>query len=112
MDWSKPAQVCWNQVRGLVPWPGAYTFLPAAPHPLMLKVWKAEVLDETGVPGTVLSAGKTGIVVGCGTGSLRLLQLQREGGRRLSAAEFLAGCHIARGLSFITPISQSGQGQT
>jgi methionyl-tRNA formyltransferase len=97
VDWTRPARHNWNRVRGLVPWPGAFTHLPADPaaetpsQPLLLKIWQAEVAAQSGPPGEVLSADKTGIVVGCGAGSLRILQLQREGGKRLSAREFLAG---------------------
>ncbi|MGP8219951.1 MAG: methionyl-tRNA formyltransferase, partial [Limisphaerales bacterium] len=52
-------------------------------------------------PGEILSADKTGIVVGCGQNALRILELQREGGRRLTAAEFLAGHSIKVGGSFL-----------
>jgi methionyl-tRNA formyltransferase len=81
----------WNRVRGLIPWPGAFTFLPGPPQPHLLKIWQAEVVAQTGQPGAVLTADKTGIVIGCGHDALRVLVLQREGGRRLSAQEFLAG---------------------
>ena len=89
IDWRQPARAIWNRVRGLVPWPGAFTHLPEQPR--LLKLWQAEVLEQRGPPGQILQADKTGIIVGCGAGALRILALQREGGRRLSAAEFLAG---------------------
>jgi methionyl-tRNA formyltransferase len=91
IDWKQPARVIWNRVRGLAPWPGAFSFLSAQPHPHLLKVWQAEVLERSGQPGEILSADKTGVVVGCGQGALRIVVLQREGGRRLSAQAFLAG---------------------
>ena len=53
--------------------------------------------DQSGAPGTILNADKTGIVVACGGQALRVLNLQREGGRRLSAQEFLAGHELKRG---------------
>ena len=81
----------WNRVRGLVPWPGAFSYLPGQPQPRLLKIWQAEVVDRAGPPGEVLQADKAGIVVGCGREALRMLVLQREGGRRLKAQEFLAG---------------------
>jgi methionyl-tRNA formyltransferase len=93
LDWTQPAHVLWNRIRGLVPWPGAFTLLPASPKPHLLKIWQAEPLpgDLQYTPGEIASADKSGIVVGCGSGALRLLNLQREGARRLAAAEFLSG---------------------
>ncbi|HWQ93521.1 MAG TPA: methionyl-tRNA formyltransferase, partial [Clostridia bacterium] len=98
IDWSQPARVVWNRVRGLIPWPGAFTFLPVpspgATAPL-LKIWAAEVVASTGLPGEVLAADKEGIIVACGRDALRITVLQREGGRRLSAEQFLAGHPLA-----------------
>jgi len=92
IDWNQPAQVLWNRVRGLTPWPSAFTHLSAEGQPRLLKIWSAEVEAQlSGEPGTVLRADKAGVVVGCGQQALRISQLQREGGRRMSALEFLAG---------------------
>jgi methionyl-tRNA formyltransferase len=91
LDWTKPSRVLWNRVRGLVPWPGAFTFIPSRPQPHLLKIWKAEIADSTGTAGEVLQVDNSGIVVGCGSGSLRVLLLQREGSRKMNAQEFLAG---------------------
>jgi methionyl-tRNA formyltransferase len=91
IDWTRPARAIWNRVRGLVPWPGAFTHVPAEPRPYLLKIWEAEVIQETGSPGQILSADKSGIVVGCGQDALRIRQLQLEGGKRLSPQQFLAG---------------------
>jgi methionyl-tRNA formyltransferase len=91
IDWSVPAKLIWNRIRAFTPWPGAYTFLPHPTKPVLLKIWEAEVVPQTGTPGHILSADKSGIVVGCHENALRLTSLQREGGRRLSAPEFLAG---------------------
>jgi methionyl-tRNA formyltransferase len=91
VDWSQPAGAIWNRVRGLAPWPGAFTYLPGQPPRHLLKVWQAEVAPGSGSPGEILHSDKTGLVVACGVGALRLLVLQREGGRRLSAQEFLKG---------------------
>jgi methionyl-tRNA formyltransferase len=91
IDWQQPARSVWNRVRGLVPWPGAYTHFAAEPRPHLLKIWRAEPTDHSGPPGQILEAGKSGIVVACGHGALRILELQRENARRLSATQFLAG---------------------
>ena len=91
LDWNLPALTLWNRVRGLMPWPGAFSYLLGQPQPHLLKIWQAEVVECAGQPGEVLQADKAGIVVGCGHKALRILILQREGGRRLPAQDFLAG---------------------
>jgi len=101
LDWTQPARAIWNRVRAMTPWPGAFTFLQTDPQPQLLKIWEAEPVELNGTSGEVLSADKSGIVIGCGTGSLRVLTLQREGGRRLSAQEFLAGHPLTRGQKFV-----------
>lgn len=98
IDWTQPAPAIWNRIRAFTPWPGAFTFLPAQPQPLLLKLWQAEVVVARGVVGEVLSADKSGIIIACGEGALRVTSLQREGGRRLSAAEFLAGHPLKSGV--------------
>ena len=98
LDWSQPARQLWNRVRGLVPWPVAFTHQRAEGSLRLLKIWQAEpVAGPAAQPGQVMSADRNGIVVACGEGALRILQLQREGGRRLTAQEFLAGCPISAG---------------
>jgi methionyl-tRNA formyltransferase len=91
LDWTQPARALWNRVRGLVPWPGAFTFLPGTPQRHLLKIWKAEPTELKGAPGEVLQAGKSGILIGCASGSLRLHEVQIESGRKMTAQEFLAG---------------------
>ena len=100
IDWQQPAQKIWNRLRAFTPWPGAFTFLKTEPTPQLLKIWKAEVVEKNGRAGEVLSADKTGIVVGCGRGALRILELQREGGRRLAAEPFLTGFPLNAGSRF------------
>jgi methionyl-tRNA formyltransferase len=101
IDWNQPAQTIWNRLRAFTPWPGAFTFLPGQPKPHLLKIWKAEVIEKSGRVGEILLADKTGIIVGCGKDALRILELQREGGRRMNAAEFLAGHALKVGESFL-----------
>ena len=98
--WSQPARAIWNRIRAFTPWPGAFTYLPALPKPLLLKIWEAELVSTRGVAGEVLSADKSGIVIGCGEDALRVTILQREGGRRMSAQEFLAGNQLPPGTKF------------
>jgi methionyl-tRNA formyltransferase len=91
IDWNQPATQIWNRLRAFTPWPGAFTLLRAEPKPQLLKILKAEPVENSGRAGEILSADKTGIVVGCGEKALRILELQREGGKRLPAAAFLMG---------------------
>ena len=100
IDWNQPASQVWNRLRAFTPWPGGFAFLSAAPKPLLLKIWKTEVVEKSGEAGEILSADKTGIVVGCGQNSLRILELQREGGRRLPVEAFLAGFPVKAGERF------------
>lgn len=88
IDWQKSAVEIHNQVRGLDPWPGAYTHLDGE----VLKIAETTVaVDFSGEPGTILSADKTGVVVACGEGSLVVDGLQLPGKKRLSAMNFLSG---------------------
>ena len=92
MDWARPAVELERRVRAFVPWPGAWTQL----GPLRLKIWRTEVVPGTGAPGTVLAAHGT-LDVATGEGALRMVELQPEGKRRMSAAEFLSGHRLKEG---------------
>ena len=89
MDWSRPARELVNQVRGLIPWPCATTDVAG----VRWKVFRAHVGEETGEkPGRLVSAGKEGIAVACGDGrTLVITQLQADGGKRMTAADYLRG---------------------
>jgi methionyl-tRNA formyltransferase len=95
IDWAKPAVEIERTVRGLDPWPGAYTSLSGK----MLHIWRAAVapVDNLSPAGMVVSAGKDGIVVATGEGALVIEELQPEGGRRMKTSEYLAGHKIAPG---------------
>ncbi|MDW8308093.1 MAG: methionyl-tRNA formyltransferase [Verrucomicrobiales bacterium] len=101
IDWRLGARAIWNRIRAFTPWPGAFTFLPAEPRPHLLKIWEATVAEGRGAPGEILSADRTGIVVACGQDALRVMILQREGGRRLTAEEFLRGHPLRPGARFV-----------
>jgi methionyl-tRNA formyltransferase len=97
LDWSLPADALWNRVRALVPWPVAFTTLLSPAGPALLKIWRATPQPDSGPPGTVLAAGAAGLSIACGQGSLLVTELQREGSRRMTAAEFLAGHRVPPG---------------
>ncbi len=100
LDWSRPARVLWNRIRAFTPWPGAFTQLPGQAQPQLLKIWRAEVVAGSGAPGEIVAAEKSGLVIACGDQALRVVELQREGGRRMSAGEFLAGHPLKPGGRF------------
>ncbi|MGZ5202676.1 MAG: methionyl-tRNA formyltransferase [Telluria sp.] len=88
LDLSQAAAVLARKVRAFNPFPGAQ----AQAGGVTVKIWKAEAVEGSGSPGTVLAAdARQGIVVACGEGALRLTELQKPGGKRLPAAEFLKG---------------------
>lgn len=98
LDWNLPASVLDRRLRAFTPWPGSFAFIPAEPKPKLLKIHRAEPLPHPAptIPGTVLSADRHGIIVACGEGALRLLEVQPEGGRRMTAEPFLAGHRVDR----------------
>lgn len=102
IHWERPASEIWRQIRGLTPWPGAFTGLPASGGQKLLKIWQATPRPESGPPGTVLAQDRSGLLVACGQGSLLVTALQLEGGRRLPASDFLAGHPLPPGLHFLT----------
>ena len=101
VDWSLPARTIWNRVRGLVPWPVTFAFLPETNGKALLKIWEAKTVEGSGPAGTILRAGKEGVSVACGTGALQILVVQKEGGRRMTVQEFLAGKSLSAGQSFL-----------
>ena len=98
IDWSWPCAAIERQVRALRPAPGARTAL----HGDTVKIWRARCLapgarHDAGAPGSVLEAGAAGVLVACGEGALLATELQRAGGRRLPAADFIRGFPIRPG---------------
>jgi methionyl-tRNA formyltransferase len=94
IDWQMPVTDIINLIRGVNPWPGAYTSMGDG----TLKIWKASAFDgeATGRPGEVIVAdGKAGIIVKAKDGALRLDEMQLPGGKRMSGAD------AARGRSFL-----------
>ncbi len=95
IDFRQDAETIRNLVRGLNPWPSAFTCLDNK----MLKVWKARVLSEDSgqAPGTVVKVDKSSFAVACEKGTLEILEVQLEGKKRMPAADFLLGYRLAVG---------------
>ena len=96
IDWNKTTRQIHDQVRGLIPWPCASTVVGGK----NVKVFKTEFgAETTAAPGTVVSAGKQGIEIACGDGkTLRIVQPQAEGGKRMAAADYLRGHSVQVGV--------------
>ncbi len=95
LDFALPADVLARKIRAFNPFPGANGVVDG----VAVKIWHADAVDGNGTPGQVLQADAGGIVVACGAGALRLTELQKPGGKRLAAAEFLKGFALT-GLTF------------
>ena len=93
LDWSRPCAELERGLRALRPSPGARSQLRGEP----IKFWRAHCVAQSGLPGTVLRSDRDGLLIACGEGALLVSELQRAGGTRLAAAEFLRGCPIAVG---------------
>jgi len=96
LDWTRTAAELERAVRAFNPYPGASTRLQGE----SLKLWRARVAAAGGgVPGEILQAGRE-LVVACGQGALSILELQRPGGKRLEATQFLSGRPLPPGTRF------------
>ena len=96
VDWSLPAVVLERRLRAFDPFPGASSVLNGE----AVKLWRARVVEVGGAPGEILAATDDGIVVACGAGALSVVELQHPGGRRATAAQYLAAHRLAPGMRF------------
>ncbi len=96
IDWTKSAEELERLVRGLNPWPSAYSHLNGK----TLKIWQAEVeeRDSENEPGTVVCVSKDGFGVQTGKGILKIRELQLEGKKRMDAGAFLRGYRMEEGM--------------
>ena len=103
LDFSKDAVELERLIRGLNPWPSAYTHFQEK----LLKIYKAEVITEEKMdamnslnaqPGTIVLVDKKSFVVRCKSGGLRILNLQLEGKKRMDTAAFLLGNKLEAGM--------------
>ncbi|MFA5199539.1 MAG: methionyl-tRNA formyltransferase [Candidatus Omnitrophota bacterium] len=98
IDWSAQAVNIASQIKGVLPWPGAFTLY----RKKILKIFKAEVIQvfssHKTAPGEVLRIDKDAIVVACGKGFLKIKELQLESGKRMSAGSFIIGHNLSAGV--------------
>lgn len=98
IDWNKTAEQLYNQVRGLHPWPVAYTNFKQD----NMKIWWSEIVDQekTGIPGRVVELTEDAVHVQTGKGILAITELQPAGKKRMTAKDYLTGPKIEVGDSF------------
>jgi methionyl-tRNA formyltransferase len=105
IDWRQPAEMISRRIRAFHPFLGA----TARINESTLKIWRAEPVELSGaatIPGGILAIEANGILVACGHNALRLSELQKPGGKRLPAREFLAGFPLAPGAQFVTDAAE------
>ncbi len=96
IDWTRPAVEIANRIRGMAPWPGAYTFADDD----LWKIWKATPQDgqaHNALPGAIVGFTKEAILVATGKGVLAITELQPANSRRMTTAQFLAGHRLLPG---------------
>ncbi len=98
IDWSLPATSLFHLMRGMDPWPGAYTFLEG----LRIRIWDATIVEGQGdiLPGTVLHVGKQDFTVQTGEGALCIKAVQPDNKKRMSAGDFTRGTGLVIGAVF------------
>lgn len=87
IDFTRSAKELDCFVRGMDPWPSAYTLLAGK----TLKLWKVRAVDGSGKAGSVIEIGKESFTIACGEGAIEVLEVQLEGKKRMSAGDFLKG---------------------
>jgi methionyl-tRNA formyltransferase len=96
IPWSRPAGELCNFIRGMNPWPGAYSFLDGK----RVKILRAAASDGTGTPGVVVKAAQDELTVGAGEGLVSVLEVQPEGKPAMPVRAFLQGRKISEGMRF------------
>lgn len=107
IHWDRPADSIANHIRGLTPWPGAFTFF----HQERWGIWKSRVADlEAGVsrqghkhppvPGEITATNKQGLYVQTGQGQLHIMEIQPENKKRMKVVDYVSGHRIEPGMSF------------
>lgn len=94
IDFKRPAIEIERLIRGLNPWPSAYTHIDGK----TLKLWKATVVEGNGQPGEIIKVDKNSFIVSCGEAALQIEELQLEGKKRMLTADFLRGYKLEKGV--------------
>lgn len=98
VDFAKPAQAVHNHVRGMTPWPGAFTKLPDGRTLKLLQTRLGSWESPNAEPGTIIAADKVRVLVACSKGTIEIVRAQVEGRKPLSAGELVAGRTLSTGM--------------
>lgn len=107
INWTQSAQQIHNRIRGLNPWPGAYTHVWRGEERILLKIWKSQLgsalaaangIETAEIGGIIASDAKNGLWVHCGEGDIQLLEIQLPGKKRMLASDFLRGQDLKGGV--------------
>lgn len=98
VDWSLPAAQVDRHIRGLSPFPGAWCEMKVGEKVERVKLLRSILADGAGEPGEIIADG---LVVACGQGAIKLIEVQRAGGKPMSADEFLRGAKLVKGDRFL-----------
>lgn len=94
IDWKRPSDEIYSQIRAFNPWPGAFTYSSGR----MLKIWEAQPVSGSGRPGEILGTDKDSFTVACGSGAMKILSLQPEGKKRMETSAYLLGNKTESGM--------------
>jgi len=94
IDWSRPARELYNFIRGMHPWPGAFTFLDGT----RIKILRAKRVPGSGEPGVIVKVARDFFEVGTGDGLIEVCELQPEGKKPMFARAFMMGRNLAEGM--------------
>src|SRR5437899_7884288 len=97
IDWQRPAREVLRHIHGLSPFPGAWCEIASDGEPARIKILRCEPADGSGPPGEALDDRLT---IACGSGAIRILELQRAGKAPMKAADFLRGTPLRAGARF------------
>jgi methionyl-tRNA formyltransferase len=115
IQWGRPAMEVHNRIRGMTPWPGAFTHFASGSGkpPVRLAVERSVVSPAAGTaePGVIVASGPEGIDVAAGKGTVRLLEVTPAGKRTMRAADFANGQRLAPGMRFLCPDGTTGAGR-
>ena len=99
LDFRLPAEILLRRIHAFNPFPGAVVHL----HETAVKIWQASSVEAKGKPGEILSVSSEGVIVACGSGALKVEELQKPGGKRLSVEQFIQGFAMESGQCFKIP---------
>lgn len=101
IDWQRTATEIHNMIRGLSPYPAAWTTLPLDGHDTTVKIFRSAILDDRSLAPGQIAVDNNSLLAGTGQGTLRILELQVPGRRRMNADEYLRGSHLPGDARFI-----------